>query len=297
MSGGTGNGEGGGPSNRLSGRLLSSRNRKCNRSKPYASRPNHNASFFPALFKRKKAGPYGNNILDLETPLFSILMKQISHSPRMGINALCVMILCIIGLIITGLTSLPFNNPVLWLLNGLFPNLPASSTQMLPETILYHPQLAFGIFCGALLGPDLGGLAVLGYLLIGLLFQPVFANGGGLAYFSQPGMGYLLGMLVSAYGAGKRFNRFFSWHNPAMKKPRGNSFHLLLIACGAIITVHLLGGLYLLGLALFSVISWQAIVPWFTHLTLEPFLYDLLLTLLLTMLVRWIRLILWIGLY
>jgi biotin transport system substrate-specific component len=54
------------------------------------------------------------------------------------------------------------------------------------------------ILLGAVLGWRLGTASVLAYLAQGALGLPVFAAGGGLAYFAGPTGGYLAGFAVAA---------------------------------------------------------------------------------------------------
>ena len=63
-------------------------------------------------------------------------------------------------------------------------------------------QFFFVLLAGILLGSKLGGLAVLLYVVIGLLGIPIFAAGGGLAYIVRPSFGYLLGFIAGAYFTG-----------------------------------------------------------------------------------------------
>ena len=51
-------------------------------------------------------------------------------------------------------------------------------------------------------GPRLGTVTVALYLFEGAVGLPVFAKGGGLAYFSSPTGGYLIGFLVAAWTVG-----------------------------------------------------------------------------------------------
>ncbi|MFQ7171426.1 MAG: biotin transporter BioY [Thomasclavelia ramosa] len=51
------------------------------------------------------------------------------------------------------------------------------------------------MLAGILLGSKLGALAVLLYVVIGLLGLPIFAAGGGLAYIVRPSFGYLIILL------------------------------------------------------------------------------------------------------
>ena len=58
------------------------------------------------------------------------------------------------------------------------------------------------LLLGAAYGWRLGGTAVLLYLAEGAVGLPVFAKGGGLAYFLGPTGGYLVGFLLAALAVG-----------------------------------------------------------------------------------------------
>lgn len=86
--------------------------------------------------------------------------------------------------------------------SAFFPQIP-----MVPVPITF--QLLFCIMAGMLLGPSLGALSQLIYIIIGLLGLPVFAAGGGIAYILKPSFGYLLGFVAGAFVCGfiiKRVN-------------------------------------------------------------------------------------------
>ena len=63
------------------------------------------------------------------------------------------------------------------------------------------------LILGITLGSKLGSLTVLVYLVEGIFGLPVFSNspekGIGIAYFTGPTMGYLIGFIVAAFIAGK----------------------------------------------------------------------------------------------
>ena len=63
-------------------------------------------------------------------------------------------------------------------------------------------QFFFVLLAEILLGSKLGALAVLLYVVIGLLGLPIFAAGGGLAYIVRPSFGYLIGFIAGAYVTG-----------------------------------------------------------------------------------------------
>lgn len=62
------------------------------------------------------------------------------------------------------------------------------------------------LFLGIILGSKIGTLAVIFYLLEGILGLPVFSNspekGIGIVYFTGPTMGYLIGFIFSVYLVG-----------------------------------------------------------------------------------------------
>ena len=68
----------------------------------------------------------------------------------------------------------------------------------IPSVVPFTMQ-TFGIFCAVgLLGGFRGTVAVLIYILMGLIGLPVFTSGGGPSYIFQPTFGYLLGFIGGA---------------------------------------------------------------------------------------------------
>lgn len=63
-------------------------------------------------------------------------------------------------------------------------------------------QFLFTMLAGLLLGGRLGGIAVCGYIILGLAGLPIFAQGGGLGYVLQPSFGYIIGFAAGAYITG-----------------------------------------------------------------------------------------------
>ncbi|WP_026883726.1 biotin transporter BioY [Clostridium akagii] len=64
-------------------------------------------------------------------------------------------------------------------------------------------QYLFTALSGVLLGPILGAMSQLIYVILGLIGLPVFTSGGGLSYILTPTFGYLLGFIVAPYIIGK----------------------------------------------------------------------------------------------
>lgn len=70
-------------------------------------------------------------------------------------------------------------------------------------TDVYTLQFLFTLLAGLMLGARLGAIAVIAYILLGLLGVPIFATGGGPGYVLQPTFGYLLGFVLQAWFCGK----------------------------------------------------------------------------------------------
>ncbi len=122
----------------------------------------------------------------------------------------------------------------------------------------YNLQTIIVWLCGILLGPRVGFLTLITYLLIGFLGFPAFAGGGGFDYYREPTFGYLISLPLNALLSG--------WFYKNDKKT-------LTILIPILIT-HLFGVVYLL----FFKTSWLDIT-W--YLSFSMIGYDLVLALLL----------------
>ncbi|GAB3064828.1 biotin transporter BioY [Salinicoccus sesuvii] len=63
-------------------------------------------------------------------------------------------------------------------------------------------QVPMALLAGLLLGPRLGALSTIVYLLMGLVGLPVFAGGGGIATVFSPTFGFIVGLIPAAFFAG-----------------------------------------------------------------------------------------------
>jgi biotin transport system substrate-specific component len=66
-------------------------------------------------------------------------------------------------------------------------------------------QTLFVLLSGALLGPWLGALAMVSYIILGLIGLPIFTGGGGPQYILSPTFGFLLSFPISAMVVGLLF--------------------------------------------------------------------------------------------
>jgi biotin transport system substrate-specific component len=208
------------------------------------------------------------------------LWQRAIYPPRLSVNGLLIGVLFSMLAALLGFTFISIPSPF----NGwLFQT---------PQTLQYTPQLSWLLMTGALLGPFMGPAAILLFLVTGLFFLPLFANGGGWQYIFEPGFGYLLATLPAGFWLAR------SYHKALQKTDRGSrSLRLLQKAITATLAVHGVGNLYILALSLAGLLSWHDCWGWLFHLSLEKLPYDLLATIVLLGLVRQIRLGLWLVLY
>ena len=103
-------------------------------------------------------------------------------------------------------------------------------------------QIVAGLLAGCLGGKKAGVISQLAYIILGLtgLF-PVFTQGGGWSYLLEPTFGYILGFIPGAGLCGLLAFRY---------KLTGESLAFSSII--GLLTIHVFGIVYLLGLQLFS---------------------------------------------
>ncbi|NNV07558.1 biotin transporter BioY [Geobacillus sp. C56-T2] len=126
-----------------------------------------------------------------------------------------------------------------WIWAALFAALTAVGG-MIKIPVPYVPftlQIAAVYLAACLLGPKIGALSQLLYVLVGLAGAPVFAEGGGLGYIWKPTFGYLLGFIAGAYTSGWLIERF-RW-------TKGGQLFAANLA--ALVVVYLCGCLWLYG--------------------------------------------------
>jgi biotin transport system substrate-specific component len=103
---------------------------------------------------------------------------------------------------------------------------------LLPVTL----QAFFCALAGLILGPRLGALSMVIYMLLGLTGVPVFAQGGGFSYIFNKSFGFILGFIAGAYIIGRMSSK--------MKKPTFiNSLKAVMAGLSAI---YVIGIFYML---------------------------------------------------
>ena len=136
---------------------------------------------------------------------------------------------------------------------GAFIRIP---TPLVPLTM----QLWCTTMAGMLLGPKLGAVSVLVYVLLGLTGVPVFTMGGGIGYVFQPTFGYLLGFIGGTWLTG-----FI-----ARKKEQPDFKWLLLAAVSGMLIVYICGTAYCYVISRFVLGTATAFWPLFVSCFVLP---------------------------
>ncbi|WP_448560704.1 biotin transporter BioY [Trichothermofontia sp.] len=95
-------------------------------------------------------------------------------------------------------------------------------------------QIGAVLLIACLGGKNAATLSQIAYLVLGLIWYPVFTHGGGVTYIKEPTFGYLLGFVPAAWICGFLA---FQW------KPRLESLAFSCL-CG-LASIHLIGLLYI----------------------------------------------------
>ena len=109
-------------------------------------------------------------------------------------------------------------------------------------------QVGAVLLVGCLGGKNAGALSQISYLILGLMWLPVFGQGGGLDYVWQPTFGYLLGFVPGAWLCGR-----MAFRSPLRLE------NLALSGLSGLLAIHVFGLAYLTFLYLFVGISSE---PW-----------------------------------
>lgn len=145
----------------------------------------------------------------------------------------------------------------------------------------YIPQIPVVFFTAALMGRKFGMTAVICYIILGLFF-PIFALGGGISYLFEYGFGYILAFLPAIFFAG------------TLLKGRTDFLRILLISVVGVLTVHILGILYMLFISTLRHAPIELVLSWIISQSGVQVIYDIFFTFLAIILGRQTRKLLWI---
>lgn len=145
----------------------------------------------------------------------------------------------------------------------------------------YIPQIPTIMFIIALLGRRFGIASISIYIIVGLFFAPVFALGGGISYVFEYGFGYILAYIPAAFFAGSILKSGLSYRNMTQATFVG------------VLTIHIIGILYMLFIATIQRENSALILGWITAQSGSKIIYDLFFSFLAMIIARFTKKTLW----
>ena len=145
----------------------------------------------------------------------------------------------------------------------------------------YIPQIPVIFFIVALMGRKFGMLAIIGYIILGMFF-PIFALGGGVTYLFEYGFGYILAYLPAVFFAG------------TLLKGKTDYLRIPVISLVGVITIHILGILYMLFISTLRHAPIELVTSWIMSQSGVQILYDIFFTIIAVILGKQARKLFWI---
>lgn len=226
-----------------------------------------------------------NNLIQKRVSNYIKDMDVKSCYPKLSLGVLVLCALCSFLIVIATFTQFQFGYILLpekiFTSPFTFFSNPDFYTQFV-QKFNYIPQIPIILFIGAFLGYRFGILAILAYIVIGLMGFPVFALGGGLKYILQPSFGYIIGYLLGAFFVAKNLE---------------NNNSLLAIFTSStigVLSIHIIGILYLIIISIFQHQPIALILGWVWVLTGIQLIYDIAISFIAVALARPVRALFWI---
>lgn len=192
--------------------------------------------------------------------------------------------LCVLLIIIATFTQVTLKHPYFPLNTFTFLSQDVNDYEILHHFIKsykYIPQIPVVFFIVALLGRKFGILSILIYIILGLFF-PIFALGGGISYMFEYGFGYILAFIPAIFFAG------------TLLKGKTDFLRIFLISIIGVLTIHVLGILYMLFIATLRHAPMDLVTSWITSQSGIQIFYDIFFSIIAIYFGRLSRKLLWI---
>ena len=192
--------------------------------------------------------------------------------------------LCVLLIIIATFTQITLKHPYFPLNTFTFLAGNVTDAEILHHFIKsykYIPQIPVVFFIVALLGRKFGILSILIYIILGLFF-PIFALGGGISYLFEYGFGYILAFIPAIFFAG------------TLLKGKTDLLRVFLISLIGVLTIHILGILYMFFIATLRHAPMDLVTGWIMSQSGVQIIYDIFFAMIAIFLGRQARKLLWI---
>ena len=203
---------------------------------------------------------------------------------KITFGTLILTCLCVLLIIVATFTQLTLKHPYFPLDTFTFLSGDVSDYEIIHHFIKsykYIPQIPVVFFIVALLGRKFGILSIIMYIGLGLFF-PIFALGGGLSYMFEYGFGYILAFIPAIFFAG------------TLLKGKTDFLRVFLISIIGVLTIHVLGILYMLFVSTLRHAPMDLVVSWISSQSGIQILYDIFFSMLGIFLGRQVRKLLWL---
>lgn len=210
--------------------------------------------------------------------------KYKGEQVRFTLGTLILTCLCVLFIIVATFTQVTLTHPYLPLDTFIFMANDPTDMEIFHHFIKsykYIPQIPIIFFIVALLGRKYGILSIIFYIILGLFF-PIFALGGGVSYLFEYGFGYILAFLPAIFFAG------------TLLKGKTDFLRILLIAVIGVLTIHILGILYMLFIATLRHAPMDLVTSWIASQSGVQILYDMFFSIIGIYFGRLMRKLLWI---
>ena len=208
-------------------------------------------------------------------------INLVDKFPRFTLGSFVIVILCSFLMIIA-----TFSKFELFSINlvNFFSAIFGQENLKIISKFYYIPQIPTVMLIAGILGPRLGLLSIFLYLMAGLLGFPVFALGGGPAYFTHVTFGYVIAYLFGVTIAGR------------MLKERTTHFQYMKASFFSVLSIHIIGIIYLILLMFFQGEQLFLMLSWIWLLSGMQIVYDFIFGYIALSFARVIRTMLWIVL-
>ena len=203
---------------------------------------------------------------------------------RITIGTLVMTMFCVILLIIATFTQVTVHHPYIPSDTLFFLGQEHTDIEILKHFIKsydYIPQIPMIFFIVALMGRKFGITAIILYIILGMFF-PIFALGGGISYLFEYGFGYILAYLPAIFFAG------------TLLKGKTDYLRIPVISLVGVVTIHILGILYMLFISTLRQAPWELVSSWIASQSGVQMLYDIFFTMIAMIIGKQLRKLFWI---
>ena len=213
----------------------------------------------------------------MSTKQVKVIQKQV-EGIRLSFGSILLILACVFLIIIATFVQLNITHFIIP--SGLFGENSLTFKDFL-YTYKFIPQIPVIMFVGAFLGRKYGIISILLYILLGLFVIPVFALGGGPKYIFEYGFGYILAYIPAVFFAGSILKSGFTVRN------------MLQATIVGVLTIHLIGILYMLFIAGLKHEGWAFIHGWIVAQSGIKIIYDMIFSFAALFISKYAKIVLW----